>query len=448
MSSLPRTSRALRLTVLLAAVAVGLPGCALLERSATLRARQVAFQDPEQLPWMLSHMSELFPSRTISRGPAGEPLPRAIQDLSSFRYDAGGVERSLDQHLAENRARGMVVLHEGRVVYEWYADEADETTRFTSWSVAKSFTSTLVGLALADGAIGSLDDPVEGYLPGAAGTGYEGVTIRQALQMSSGVAFTEVYTDGDADVVSFMTDTLILNRARANEAALSFPRAHAPSTTFNYNTAETQVLGAIVHAATGRSLSALLEERIWRRIGMEHDATWLLDLEGPDGMEMSGCCLNMALRDWARFGQLFLQDGVWQGDRILPAGWVANATRPSADHLLFPDDPDSTVPTERGYQYQWWWLGDGVYSAEGVNGQLVWIDPARRVVIARAAAWPDAWDDALAGDAFRAFDALAGHVAGLGSGRRLAGSSGTGTPPAPKSPSSNGPTEPAVGVRR
>jgi CubicO group peptidase (beta-lactamase class C family) len=397
--------------VLLGALATGGQGCLLFERSTTLQARRVAFSEPAQLPWMLSHMSELFPSRTISRDSASTPLPRAIRDLSTFRYDAGGIQRSLDQHLEANRARGMVILHEGRIVHEWYAENTDETTRFTSWSVAKSVTSTLVGLAVSDGAIGSLDDPIERYLPAAVGTGYEGVTVRQALQMSSGVAFTEVYSDGKADVIRYFTETMILNRKRANEEALDFPRVRPPGTRFKYNPAVSQVLGAVVHAATGRSLSALLEEWIWRPLGMEHDASWLLDREGPTGMEMSGCCLNMALRDWARFGQLFLQDGVWGGDRILPAGWVAEATRPSADHLLFPDNPESTLPEERGYQYQWWWLGDGVYSAEGVNGQLIWIDPARRVVIARAAAWPDAWDEALAGDVFRVFSALAEYLA-------------------------------------
>jgi CubicO group peptidase (beta-lactamase class C family) len=409
MTSLPRPLRGCLLVGLIAGAA-GLSGCALIERSSTLLARQSALQDPEELPWALSHMSELFPSRTVSRASGGAPLQRDPIDLSGVSFDAGnGERRRLDAHFSANHLRGLVVLHGGRLVFERYADDVGPTTRFTSWSVAKSFTSTLVGLAVAAGAIESLDDPIERYLPDAVGTGYEGVTIRQALQMSSGVAFTEVYTDGSADVMSFMTDSLVLNRKRANQIALDFPRAHEPGTTFNYNTAETQVLGAVVSAATGRSLSELLQEQIWSRLGMQHDASWLLDREGPEGVEMAGCCLNMALRDQARFGQLFLQDGMWKGERILPPGWVEQATVPSEEHLRFPPEP---LPGERGYQYQWWWLGGDVYSAEGVNGQLIWIDPVRRVVIAQAAAWPEAWDDELAADAFRMLDAIAEYVSG------------------------------------
>jgi CubicO group peptidase (beta-lactamase class C family) len=332
MNSLPRPSRAwIPLTLAaLAMLTAGLQGCALLERSAALRARQSALQDPGELAWALSHMSELFPSRTVSRESGGAPLPLAPMDLSAVSFETSDAGlRSLDEHFGANHLRGLVVLHGGRLVFEGYADDVNATTRFTSWSVAKSFTSTLVGLAVADGAIASLDDPIERYLPDAVGTGYEGVTIRQALQMSSGVAFTEVYTSGTADVMNFMTDSLVLNRKRANQIAIDFPRAHEPGTVFNYNTAETQVLSAVVSAATGRPLSALLQEQIWSRIGMQHDASWLLDREGREGMEMAGCCLNMALRDQARFGQLFLQDGVWQGERILPEGFVDFVSAPA-----------------------------------------------------------------------------------------------------------------------
>lgn len=396
------------------ACAAALAGCALLLRTDTFLARGAGFQDPARLPWMLQHMAELYPTRTIARGGPIHALPPADRPLlpDGLTFRVGERTTGFDEAFAHGRVAGLVVLHEGKLVYERYALGADASTRFTSWSVAKSFTSTLVGLALGEGLVSSLDEPIERYVPEAKGTGYEGVAIRQALQMSSGVRFREVYTDGGSDVVEFVTQSMVLNRARANALAIDFPRAHPPGTVFNYNTAETQVLGEVLRNATGRSPSAYLEEKLWRRLGMEHDATWVLDREGPAGMEMTGCCLNMTLRDEARFGQLFLQDGTWEGERVLPAGWVARATvpEPGAAHLHFPVREDG-LPAERGYGYQWWWLGDGAYAAEGVRGQFIWVDPKRRVVIARASAWPVDWDDELGAEAFAEFTRIAEELA-------------------------------------
>jgi CubicO group peptidase (beta-lactamase class C family) len=146
---------------------------------------------------------------------------------------------------------------------------------------------------------------------------------------------------------------------------------------------------------------------------MEHDATWILDREGADGMEMAGCCLNAALRDWARLGQLMLEDGLWRGSRILPRGWVAEATVPDSPQLAFGRaDPPSTS----GYQYQWWARPDGSFAAEGVYGQFIYVSPAPDVVIAKASVWPEAWDFALEREAFAAFEAIAAALHAPGSG--------------------------------
>lgn len=395
-----------RIATVAAISTLGLVACTTLVRAPTLLERRSAF-DADNRGWSFQHMAELFPTRTISRGEQLHALPRAERSLDDVAVTVSERSVPLGEHLVGNHAAGMVVLHEGRLVYERYDLGADETTRFTSWSVAKSLTATLVGLARADGRIGDLGDPIERYVPEANGTGYEGVTIRQALQMSSGVTFTEVYSDGGSDVLQFMVDSLMSNQERANAIAIDRPRGHEPGTYFNYNTAETQVLGWIVHNATGRTLSAYLEEKLWRPLGMEHDATWALDLEGAGGMEMAGCCLNMTLRDQARFGQLYLDDGIARGERILSEGWVAEATTPSAPHL----EVGGGVGPDIGYQYQWWIFPDGTYAAEGVYGQFIWIDPTHRVVIARASAWPVEWDEALAAEAIAGFRAIAAAVA-------------------------------------
>lgn len=382
-------------------------GCMLL-RVPTLLERQKA--NDENGTWMRQHMSELFPTRTVSRRGEISVFEDGPVDLLPLRFAVGEESVSIEEFLAANQTGGLVVLHEGKRVFEYYGMGADETTRFTSWSVAKSFTSTLVGFAVGDGLIESVQDPIGRYLPQSKGTAYENVTIAQALQMSSGVGFSEEYDPvSGSDVLDFMTDSLFLNGERANELAIDYPEKHTPGTVFNYNTAESQVLGMLVGEVTGRSPSTYLQEKVWEPLGMEHDATWILDLEGPTGMEMGGCCLNMALRDWARFGQFILQDGVWNGERLLPEGWVAEATQPGASHLRWGADHPFT---EHGYQYQWWSIGTGAFSAEGVHGQFIYIDPKRNVVIAKASNWSEAWIDGQGEAAFAAFDAIARHLGG------------------------------------
>jgi len=377
--------------------------CSLLQRAPTLKARRAAFE-PGNHAWTFQHMSELFPTRTISRRGNAGPLPRGRDLPVQFSPAPGDAAVDLDRFFARNQTQGMLVLHRGAAVFEHYAEGADATTHFTSWSVAKSFTSTLVGLAIGDGYIQSVHDRLVKYIPELAGTAYDDVTIEQALQMSSGVAFSEVYENGSSDVFDFLVSSMMTNGKRANLVAASYPRRHPPGTVFNYNTAETQILGWLVRNATGRCPGSYLQEKLWEPLGMEHDASWVLDREGPDGMEMTGCCLNMALHDWARFGQLMAQDGVWDQQRILPAGWVAAATIPGAPQVAFGKvEPPSDV----GYQYQWWALPDGTFSAEGVYGQFIYVNAKSQVVIAKASTWPQAWDDDMARDAFATFHAIA-----------------------------------------
>jgi CubicO group peptidase (beta-lactamase class C family) len=352
----------------------------------------------------LRSMSELFPTRTVSRGGRISEQPAAPVDLDGVALTVSDETLRFDDFLERNHTHGIVVLHRGRRVYERYFEGADERSRFTSWSVAKSFTATLVGMALGEGRIASLDDPLEQYVESLRGTAYEGVTIDQALRMSSGVAFTEVYTAGGSDVSRFMGQSAIGHSVPADELAASFPRGAAPGSVFNYNTAETQILGMLVRAVYGRGHAEVLEEALWRPLGMENDASLILDRPGAAGIAMAGCCLNAALRDWARFGQLHLQDGIWEGRRLLPEGWVADAT------TLSNTSPDDEPSSKSGYRYQWWVFDEGRYAAEGVHGQFILVDPARRLVVAKASFWPVAWDDALAAEALAAFAAIGDYL--------------------------------------
>ncbi|MGB0920689.1 MAG: serine hydrolase domain-containing protein [Alphaproteobacteria bacterium] len=378
----------------------------------TLQARMGAFDatygTPADHAHALSTFAENFPSRTVSRAGPVRAWPEDRQDLSHLSYQAGGKTYGLDDFFTRNKTRGLVIIHKGELIYERYAEGTDTHTRFTSMSVAKSVVATLVGLAEGDGLIQSLEDPLTGYLPELEGTAYEGVSIEQALQMSSGIKFTETYGPGDliTDIGIFMGTSVIGNVLPANEAAAIFDRIHEPGTVFNYNTAETQVLGALVRRVTGKSLSAYLSEKIWQPLGQLHDATWALD--STRGMEQAGCCLNMALRDYARLGELYRLDGVWHGQRLLPEGWVKRATQSSKPHVmpgkLFADDDYI------GYQYQWWTRAND-YSAQGVFGQFIQVMPEHELVIAMTSSWPEGWVDAMGAEAYLFFDAVAAAVA-------------------------------------
>ena len=390
------------LSILVAVFSLGYAGWKAVGPPASVAYRQPIFE-PEHMAQGFRTMSELFPSRTISRGERVSMLEESPRDFSSLSFRAGGKDYRFADLLEPNKTQGLLILHRGRIAYEAYFGDAHAGSRFTSWSVAKSFNSTLVGLAIGDGLIDDVNDQLAKYIPELKGTAYDGVTIRQALQMSSGVEFTEIY-DGDeeADVTRFMGYSMFANLEPANQIAASFPRGYEPGTRFNYNTAESQILGWLVATVNGMHPAHILQQRIWQPLGMSHDATWNLDQYGATGSEMGGCCINAALRDYARFGQLFLQDGVWEGERILPEDWVREATVPDSEHLRFGDSPEAST----GYQYQWWRLGDDAFAAEGVHWQFIYVNPGAEVVIAKASTWENAWPDDMAHPAIAGFHAV------------------------------------------
>ena len=285
---------------------------------------------------------------------------------------------AIPAYMDSQRLAGLIILHGGQLRYEAYRLGLTANDRWTSFSVAKSFTSTLVGAAIRDGAIRSLNDPVTRYIPQLAGGGYDGVTVEQLLTMRSGVRWNENYTDPQSDVARFNAQQPEADMDPVTAYMRRLPRAHEPGTRWNYNTGETNLIGVLVERATGRRLSDYAAEKIWRPAGMQADAYWLYN-EG--GREISGCCLSMPLRDFARFGQ-FVMEG---GRGIVPDGWFASAGRRQAD-IGRPGF---------GYGYQWWTYDDGSFAAQGIFGQGIFIDPARQLVIAGVGNWPVATDAAI-----------------------------------------------------
>lgn len=283
----------------------------------------------------------------------------------------------LDAYLEDNHVSSVVILQDGKVRLEAYGLGFSEEGRWTSFSVAKSLTSTMVGAALKDGHINSLDDKVSDYVKGLEGSAYDDVTIEQLLTMTSGVAWNEDYDDPQSDVAQFISHQSPDGLPSIVSYMRALPRAHPAGEVWHYSTGETNLIGVLVSDATGRDLAGYLSEKVWSPYGMEQKATWLI---GDDGMEISGCCIQAATRDFARFGQFMLDGARIDGEAIVPADWISHATVKQAD----------IGAADAGYGYQWWTQNAGSYAADGIFGQGIFIDPARRLVIASNSSWTSA----------------------------------------------------------
>jgi CubicO group peptidase (beta-lactamase class C family) len=317
-------------------------------------------------------MEKLFPANTSAAAETPRPLP-AGAPIAAFE-PGGALAARLDEFMAREYVAGLLVLHAGQVRLERYRLGHSPAERWTSFSVAKSVTSTLVGAAIRDGYIGSLEDDITDYIEDLRGTAYEGVTVRQLMTMTSGVAFNEDYGDPDSDIMRLYSNPPLTEMDATVAFVRELEREAEPGALWRYKTPETNLAGVLVMAATGRSLADYLAEKIWQPYGMELDATWLVD---HIGNEQGGCCLQVGLRDYARFAQFILEGGEVDGEPVLPEGWLELATTTQAD---------TGIPG--GYGFQWWPLGDGTFQARGIFGQLIHLDPARELVVVISAAWP------------------------------------------------------------
>ncbi|MEH6671847.1 serine hydrolase domain-containing protein [Halopseudomonas sp.] len=325
--------------------------------------RDAAFRALDRLP-ILSE------SRVIAAGENAYPLPEGAP------LDIG---TDVDAFMASQRAAALVIVHDGKVRLEQYGLDFGPEGRWTSFSVAKSFTSTLVGAAIKDGYIESIDDRVSKYIPDLEGSVYDNVTIEQLLTMTSGVKWNEDYGDPQSDVALFSAHKpepgvdVTVSYMRQLEAEAE------PGTKWVYKTGETNLIGVLASSAAKKPLAEYLSEKVWKPFGMEQDATWLL---GSTGHEIGGCCIQAATRDYARFGLFIMGGGIAGGEQVLPDGWITQATTKQAD-IGAPG---------HGYGYQWWTMDDGAYIAQGIFGQGIFIDPQRNLVIASNGNWPQATD--------------------------------------------------------
>jgi CubicO group peptidase (beta-lactamase class C family) len=331
---------------------------------------KILFWTPDQQVAGYRNMDKLTPVRWVRAGATPLQLGERPLDLDALPIPHEEGNMTLADFISSQSVAGLLVIKDGAVVFERYALGNNRATRWISYSVTKSVTSLLVGAAIRDGYIASVDEKVTDYLPRMKGSAYDQASIRDVLQMASGVAWDETYDDPESDLNQVSWSTLDLYDYLDDKV-----RTAAPGETFNYNTAESNLVGNLLRAAIGNNLSTYLEQKIWQPFGMEADAAW--NLTEPEGGEFGGCCINATLRDYGRIGLFALNNGrLADGTPVLPSDWMKQSTTPSrgADY----------------YGYLWWLTDNGAYRASGIFGQGIYIDPAENLVIAMHSARPEA----------------------------------------------------------
>lgn len=330
------------------------------------------------------NMDQLFTTRTVAHSGSVWTFPKVERPMD-FTYAFGGKTYTAQDAMERTYTNALLIMKNGRIVTEIYRNGSNERTRFMGWSMTKSITSTLVGAALADGLIASLDDQIVKYLPELKGSGYDGVTVRQILQMRSGVDYEERYDFANPGIAaSNHINALVKNVVRFADAARTIKRAHKPGEVFAYKTIDTAVLGWLIERVSGGSVAAYTARKLWEPLGTEADGFYIMDGQPGTGREFSGAGYNATLRDWARFGQMMLDGGMANGKRVVSEDWVKAAQSPAGDE----NGP------EGGYGYQWWTMANSpAYSAIGLQGQYVYVDPASRTVVVKLSYFPPADED-------------------------------------------------------
>lgn len=330
---------------------------------------------PDQAVSTFRNIDRLFPTRTVKRGPNVHPLPLSTRPLENVRFSSGGKDYDLYDYLSLNRVCALLVIRDGQIRREIYQAGNTPQTRWMSMSMVKSMTAALIGAAIQDGHIKSIDDPITRYVPQLIGSAYDGVSVRNLLQMASGVQWNETYTDPASDRRHLLEAQIAQQPGGALKVMASLPRAAAPGTRWNYSTGETQVAGALLRAAVGQPVADYLSAKIWAKFGMESDATWWL--ESPDGLEIGGSGLSATLRDYGRFGLFLIGGGRAGGDQVLPPEWIKDAGSAKIvdgkpvdyGYMLWP------IPNANGAVHE------GAFEARGIFGQHLYMNPRENVVI-------------------------------------------------------------------
>jgi len=332
-----------------------------------------------------ARFKSIMPTTRMARSSKPHQFDQGASFTLPPRYGFAGESRFSEDFLAETHTSALLVLQHGSVRFERYMLSGGRDVQWTSWSVAKSFVSALVGIAVHEGDIRSILDPISNYIPVEPGSAYADVSIKNVLQMSSGARWNEDYNDPASDVhrlAAAMAGAMPLD-----DFVATMVREAEPGTVCRYNSGDTQALGALLVRATGRSLTDYMHEKLVEPLGFESESYWLVD---GVGMEMAFAGLNLTARDFVKLGELYRNHGLWDGKQVIPPAWVSASVQADAAHLL-PGRPilaDHTIGLGYGYQ---WWLPEGErgeFSAIGIYNQLVYVDPSRGVTVVKLSANP------------------------------------------------------------
>ena len=350
----------------------------------------ILFWGPDQQVYGFPRLAELYPTRSIKGQEVPLQLPIRLSNLDAFSYSYAEQIHTVDSHMQSERTAGLLVIQNGEIKVERYGLEHHANAPWVSFSVTKSVVSLLFGAAVKDGYIASIDDPVSDYLPVFEDSPYADVSIKHILQMASGVAWNEDYADPASNIVNLPGEEMAGFKYMRN-----LPRVAKPGTVFNYNTGETNIAGAILRKAVGKNLSDYASEKVFLPGGISNTANWLLG--APNGNEFAGCCISANLRDYGRIGLFALQNSQASSPSSpLAPNWMQQSTTPS--------------PGYDGYGFFWWLTDSGVYSAQGVFGQFIFVDANRDLVIVLQSAWPEAWNTDLENRALSFIGALADYI--------------------------------------
>ena len=348
-------------------------------RRAISPGTQLTAAQVEHLVATYSRFDALVPARPVPRAATAWPFKRAPEP--PIFYNFRGERRPIEAYLGRNPATGLLIAKDDTILVEHYQYARSDRDRFLSQSMAKTITAMLIGIAVAENKIRSVDDAVSAYVPGLAATEYGSTPLRALLQMSSGVAFTENY-DGADDIAQLSRDLFnkpgkdpVASVARFNT------RVAPPGTRWHYSSAETEILGLVLRAAVGEPVADYFRDRIWQAIGTEADASWAID---GTGQEVTYCCFNAVLRDYARLGRLLAYDGAWQGRQLIPRQWLLDATTVQPGNAWLA--PGAATPYF-GYGYQVWLLPGEQrrFALLGIRGQVIFVDPASKLVMVHTA---------------------------------------------------------------
>lgn len=307
-----------------------------------------------------------FPYRTVQEDTATFYFQHTDSAKHPRKITVDNKDYEFGEYLQENKTVAFLIIKDDTIQYEKYFNGYDESSIVPSFSMAKSILSILIGCALDDGLIQSVDEPVTNYLPELEANGFDRVTIRNLLQMTSGIAFNESYVNPFGQAASFYYGTNLEKEIGKLELE------YEPGQDFEYVSGDSQLLGFVLARALGdRSISTYFQEKIWQEIGTEYDATWSLDKKG--GMEKTFCCVNARARDFAKVGRLYLKEGNWNGRQLVPANWVQQSVK-----------IDTTQGSKWYYQYQWWLPSkEGDFMAQGILGQYIYVYPEKKLIIVR-----------------------------------------------------------------